>query len=340
MEFENLNSEEQLAKWEGRALDERPALPTGFPAIDQLLFRGGFQPGTFVILGGRTHTRKTGVALNMAATMLRNGVPVGFVGLDEPVPAYVAKLCSVLSGDQEDGRGGYGAEWLEEHWGEQESRKSRLAYRALTGKFNLTSGYRPTLLTLNKWVEACHERPRVVFIDYMSVLAREKYAGNDTSRIPKLAEDLKVWANEAQLVVIAIHQVGRESKATGKYYHGDTPMQLESLKYGGEEMADVVLGTYRPTNNPLGSMSYDDASTDFDDEFNEEKWLHAKRRVERFKDSTMMQVLKNRPSQKGLLLRGIELVAPGASMYQRQVRPADLEQHSEYEEEMNRASSQ
>lgn len=339
--MEGLTADEQLSVWEGRALDPRASLPTGFDAVDGKLFRGGLQPGLLVMLGGRTHTRKTGLMLNLIANFLRQGVPVGLVGLDEPTPAYVARLCSTLSvSDQSDGADGYDAEWLEENWGEKEAEAARRFYATKARGLTLSRGSRPTLETLSHWLDTALTRPRVIFIDYLQYLARGKFDGNDNTRIPRLAEELAVWTGDQDIITIALHQVGRESKSSGHYYHGDTPMQLESLRSGGEEAADVVLGTYRPALNPLGNMSADEAEADLGEDWNEDRWKKAADRVKRYEHSTFVQLLKNRPSQRGLLLRGVELFAPGASMFQRERTMDDLDEDQQmYEQERKREAA-
>jgi len=320
--------------WEGRAHDARPSYQTGIDFIDGKLFRWGFQPGTLVILGGRTHTRKTSVALNLIANMLSQGAAVGLVGLDETGPGYVAKLCSVLTGG---GEGSMDAEWLETHWKEPEAAAARAQYRLLTKRFSMTKGNRPTFHELNSWLDTApvtSARPEVVFIDYLALLARAKYSGSETNRIPQLAENLAVWAEEQQLVVIAIHQVSRQRTEKGTSHNGDRLMSLDQLKYGGEEMADVVLGTYRPALNFIGNLSEDDARAELGDNFKQDEYDRAVLRVQRYQDSTFLQLLKNRPSHKGLDIRGVELISNSASMFMK-VRPRD----SEDQEDRRAASS-
>src|SRR6266545_2717663 len=96
-DFSGIGVTEQLKSWEMRATDTRPAVGTGWPGIDSLLHRGGLSPGHLAVIAGRTHTRKTTVALNIVTNLLRADVPVGLVALDEPVASYVGKLASANS---------------------------------------------------------------------------------------------------------------------------------------------------------------------------------------------------------------------------------------------------
>src|ERR1043166_1803749 len=162
-DFEGVGPDDQLAELEARALDDRPVIKTGFPSLDRQLHRGGFQPGNMVLLGGRMHTRKTAVALNVVANLLRSDVPVGLLSLDESVAMYTSKLLSIVARKP--------SEWLEENW--KPALKYRREYRELAANLTMSKGIRPTIPDLTAWLveaEVERERPRVVVIDYTSLL--------------------------------------------------------------------------------------------------------------------------------------------------------------------------
>ncbi len=303
----------QLKTWEQRATDTRPRIRTGFPSMDAMLNRGGFAPGEFVIFGGRTRTRKTTTIMNMAAHMLSDGVKVGFVGLDEPVASYVAKFASVML-DEPHMR-------LEDDWHTDDVQQRLAEYKRLARNLVLSKGYRPTFPQLQRWVDASSmddDNPmRVLIIDYVSLLSRDKYAGAEVQRIPRLIEELQVFTNTNDLVTIALHQVGRMDEGSGGRYHGDTPMSLEGLKYGGEEVADVVMSTYRPALDPVGNLELEDAFAYFPESWKEEKvvdaWTRATERVIKYRTSTFLQLIKNRPGTE-TNEKGIRLESPSKSM--------------------------
>ena len=313
--FEGLGPDEQWAAWEERATDERERVATGFGSLDAMLAGRGLSPGTLVILGGRTHTRKTTVMMNLIANMLVQGVPVGLVGLDETPQSYVAKLASAISGVPHTE--------LEENWGSKVNAKVKAEYLELAQNLSITRGYRPDFHKLTGWLNTAEvtmaARPRVVFLDYVSLLTRDKYAGAENQRVSRLIEALQVWTNEQEIVTVALHQVGRMDEGTLMRYHGDTPMTLESLKYGGEEIADIVLGTFRPSLNPLGNMTEDQARMDLGDRFDYDSWTESVDRVRSQQDTTYLQLLKNRPGVH-LNHRGIALKSVGLSQ---QMRPVD-----------------
>lgn len=304
--FEGLSASQQRKRWEERATDTRPRVSSGFVQLDELLNRGGFSPGEVVVMGGRTHTRKSTVMLNMVERLLRMSLPVGLVGLDEPTPSYVAKLASVFTRKPHA--------YLEEHWGTEEVQEwLDTGYWPYVEKLSLTSGSRPGFEDLTAWLATCEvdvgERPRVVFIDYVSLLERNKYHGQDANRIPRVFEDLQVWAADEDISVVALHQVSR-----GGHHREHLPMRLEHLKYGGEEFADVVLATFRPALELLGNLSREQAELEMREDFDEEEYGNAVQRVRRYENSTFLQLLKNRPGTE-LSESGIELLSPTKSIY-------------------------
>lgn len=309
-----LTPQQAVKEWETRVLDPRPRVRTGYPSMDALLNRGGFAPGELVILAGRTRTRKTTVTLNIIANMLREGVKVGFVGLDEPPASYVAKLASVLVDVPHME--------LEDRWHDEDVRERLAEYKRLTSNFSITKGYRPDFGDLTKWLRMHEDFDdeggiQVVFLDYISLLTRDKYAGAEVQRISRLIEELQVWTSEQGVVTVALHQVGRMDEGSGGRYHGDTPMSLEGLKYGGEEIADVVMSTYRPSLDPVGNLDLEDAYAHFPQTWSQDKvveaWTLAKGRVKKYEYSTFVQLLKNRPGTE-VSTKGVELYSPTTAM--------------------------
>lgn len=305
----SLGATGMMNAWSERVHDTRPRVRTGWAALDDDLHRGGFAPGELVILGGRTHTRKTTVLLNIIANLLRAKVRVGFVALDETVAGYTGKLVSVLTGLTMDR--------LEEDWDEVKERRAE-AKATMAGRISLLKTPRPTFERLTNWFEdeAPYDLdeqgpPQVVFIDYLSLLARAKYSGQEVQRVQRLVEDLQVWTDSHGVVTIALHQVGRMDELSSRRYHGDKPMTLESLKFGGEEVADVVLGTYRPELDPIGNMKLDDALAQ---DITEDEHEEAAARVAAHKDVTFLQLLKNRPGVH-LNQKGVRLLSPSESLH-------------------------
>ncbi len=301
--FHGLTAAEQAAELHSVATDPRPRAASGIEPLDDLLNRRSFGAGELVILGGRMHTRKTGVACNIIVNMLKAGVPVGLCGLDESTASYVAKLASVMSGVPHTK--------LSEHWHQKETHRIREEYAELAKNLSVTTGYRPSMEQLTGWLEMAEvtgPRPRVVFIDYLALLQRAKYQKGNSERIQNLAEDLQVWTNEQGVTTVVLHQVGR-SDDTAKRYHGDSPMTPEQLMYGGEQAADIILSTFRPALEPVGNMTERQALAEG---FTTEEWETKRQLVEDYRDITMLQLTKNRPGVE-LKFRGLPLRSHGQS---------------------------
>lgn len=302
-------------------MDTRPRISAGFPQLDELLNRGGLGPGELIVLGGRTHTRKSTVMLNMTAKLLRSGVPVGFCGLDEPTASYIAKLASVFTRLPH--------RFLEDTWDDPHTQK-RLEedFWPHAAGLSVTEGHRPSFADLSVWLDMaevdCGARPRIVFVDYIALLGRDKYHGQDVTRIPRVFEELQVWTSTQDIVTVALHQVAR-----GGHGRDHLPMRLEHLKYGGEEFADIVFGTYRPALELLGNLTREQAELEMQDDFDEEKYEEAVGRAKRYEKSTFLQLLKNRPGTD-LLEAGIELLSPTKAMF---MEPAEHQPFTERGEE-------
>lgn len=304
MPLDGLTADEQWDVFKAVGTDSRPRVASGFSKLDQLLSRQSFGPGTFVILGGRMHTRKTAVAANLIVNMLKQGVPVGLMALDEATNSYVGKLASVMTQRPHTE--------IDDLWGTPAMDQVEKVYKQEAAKLSLTRGFRPSFDEMSAWMEnwstRMGERPRVVFIDYLALLERDKFHGKDATRIPRLCEELQVWTNENEVVTIALHQVGRQDD-TSKRYHGDKPMTAEQLMYGGEQQADIILATYRPANDPIGQLTQDEA---LDEGVDAAEWQRHADRVVAHKQDTFLQLLKNRPGTK-LDFRGVQLRSVGES---------------------------
>jgi KaiC/GvpD/RAD55 family RecA-like ATPase len=301
--FKGLGPAEQAAELLTVAQDPRPRAASGIEPLDDLLNRRSFGAGELVVLGGRMHTRKTGVVVNIIHNLLKADVPVGLVGLDESPAMYVAKLASVMSAKPHTD--------IAEFWGTKQMAKLQAEYAELATNLSVTKGYRPDFKALSGWLQLADvsgKRPRVVVIDYLALLARAQYQKGNAERIQNLAEDLQVWTNDEEVTTIVLHQVGRQGDNTARY-HGDTPMTPEQLMYGGEQVADIIISTYRPALNPVGNMSEKQALAEG---HTTEEWEQARELVEEHRDLTMLQLTKNRPGVE-LNFRGIKLQSAGRS---------------------------
>lgn len=293
--------------------DHRRAIPTGVGGIDSLLRRGGLLPGNLVLLGGRTGTRKTTLVCNMVVSMAEAGIPTALVGLDEQPWQYVVKLMSAWSGKSQ--------EWLEGRWDEEEGSALRKEWREFARRIHIFGGKRPAPDHLTAAMDLAalgkNESPAVVFVDYLKLMSRKgPYSYGDNSRIPQLVEELQLWSTEQRVAVVALHQLSRNDEhggGTNSRNNGHIPVTLSQLMWGGEDSADVVLGTYRPALNPVALMAFDVAKQVLGDRFDEEDYWAVRSVAEKYAHSTFVQVLKNRPGTK-TEERGIELLSVDDSL--------------------------
>jgi hypothetical protein len=246
----------------------------------------------------------------MVVHMLREGVPVGVVGLDESGSvSYVAKLLSAMSG--------VGTEHIEDEWPDD---PLIAEYAELAKNLVMFEGNRPTTDNLSEWLLECEVsigvRPQIVFIDYASLLDRDQWAGAEVQRVMRLMEDIKVWTKQSEVATVALHHIGRATEGVGLRNHGDSPMTADDLRYGGEEIADIVLGAYRPALNPLASMRFDVARQFKGEKYTEEDHMLVVQHAQRHEPYTFLQLLKNRPGRQPNrdARQGVPLRSIGESM--------------------------
>lgn len=269
--------------------------------------------------------------LNMMVSMAKADIPVGLVGLDEAPWLYVVKMLSVWTGRTQ--------EWVEERWDEPEGVEVREAWKAFArGKVHLYGGRRPAFVHLDQAMEfaslGSSRAPAVLFIDYLKLLTRDGAFGyGDNSRLPQLVEELQVWSTTNNVAVVLLHQLSRNDEYGGANSRnaGHIPVTLSQLMYGGEDSADLVLGTYRPAMNPMGLMSNFVAQEVLGDRFDMDVYLETQATVKREANSTYLQLLKNRPGTHREE-RGVELVSKGEclAMYEKEAEePSERENKAE-----------
>jgi hypothetical protein len=226
--------------------------------------------------------------------------------MDEAPYMYVSKIASALTGEPHVE--------LDDAWVLDRPRIDKLSPKYLLAATNLTmtKGHRPSLDELTEWLKMEGQRMggdiRVVFLDYLSLLERAAFSGKDATRIPQLCENLQVWTNQHELVTIVLHQVGRMDDNVTKRYHGSTPITPEQLMYGGEQQADIILGTYRPALDPIGMMAQEEATAQG---IALADWQFKRDRALAYGQDTMLQLIKNRPGvalePQGIRLRSVGL---------------------------------
>ena len=313
MSFGVLSVLEQLKHTDAWLNDPRGVLPSGFAELDSLLFRGGYGPGTLCILGGRMHTRKTTVVLNMISRWLKANRTVLLVGLDETNPSYTLKLMSAMYNVPH--------ERIAEEWNDRLGSDLRERYAENAQLFVETHGFRPDTDMLDAALEEAGSvsgrKPDVVVVDYLTQMKKGQY-GSAYQKTMDLVENIKTWTNENEVVTLALAQVGRDGGAGGiTSNEGHIPLAATDIRQGGEEDADIVFGTYRPALDPIGNLPFDEALELMPEGWKDDKKLSyyqkCSDRVAQYQNATFLQLLKNRPGTK-LDKKGMVLVSQGEAM--------------------------
>lgn len=92
--------------------------------------------------------------------------------------------------------------------------------------------------TLKEYEEVMGEKPALVVIDYMELVAA--VSGGDTiENVTSVAQILKGWAKQEDISCVLLHQTNKSLR------HGDAPDE-DSARYGGFTEADIVIGVWRP----------------------------------------------------------------------------------------------
>lgn len=192
--------------WSGKTVF--PKVSTGYPDLDAL-FDGGFDTGSFSVIGAATGHGKTASIVNMAALMAKLGTKVVFISLEESYRDVSMRLLTSQSGvprkhliekklitDEEKNR------VFAVHTELASIPENTLQF-ACGGK---TAGEIVDLIRLH------HERDgsRVFFIDYMQRIQME--GENRTAEVARFALALGEIARELELVIIGTSQLKREGR--------------------------------------------------------------------------------------------------------------------------------
>ncbi|MCS7203090.1 MAG: replicative DNA helicase [Thermodesulfovibrio sp.] len=213
-------------------------VPSGFKDLDELT--SGFQPGDFIIIGGRPGMGKTAFALNIAQHVgVELGEPVAFFSLEMAKEQIAVRLLSSLAMINASAlRKGFISkrDWerltdaalkLSEApiYIDDSSQMSVLEVRAKARRLRLEKG-----------------KLALIIIDYLQLLrSRTAYEVRE-QEISEISRSLKALAKELKVPVIALSQLNRSVEKSG-----DKRPTLANLRESGaiEQDADVIIFLYR-----------------------------------------------------------------------------------------------
>jgi replicative DNA helicase len=229
---------EELTHW---ATSDIPRVPLGYEFFDRRT-SGGIAPGEVAIMLARTSVGKTWFAINAVAN--NPEVPVMFFSL-EMHGRYILQRLAAVYGD-------VGTEHIE----------ATLRRRGNANVIDRTVEEFPLLQLadepglglgdmsdeLAEYEKTIGMRPVFVVIDYVELV--RTFGMSQQENVDRVTWQLKNFAREEDVAVLALHQVKRGESKRGVQNQGHMPLTMTDARFGGEMAADYMLGMYRPAMDP------------------------------------------------------------------------------------------
>lgn len=211
--------------------------------------RGGIDPGRFMLVAARPGVGKTTHILNMMAEALSQDYLVAFASLETTSRDLMVKMLSTMAYADNDKI----SKWAEsgplendgtfesDEWNNIQSAMESLQVAPFYTMFasDIPFGVDSIISNTYKAMQQYPGKPAVLFVDFIQILSNGSFdthkALNDISR------KLKIFAMEANVVVVAVSQLNREG--------ADQPPVIHHLRGSGglEENADLVVLLDRPS---------------------------------------------------------------------------------------------
>lgn len=226
------------------ALDEasKPGvrIMTGLKSLDDTL--GGFRPGKFYILAGRSSMGKTALGASIARRAAANGFASAFVSIEMPAQEVAARLLSEQSGVPY-----FDILRNRVHPSDQERVVDALGdIDRIPLNIYDTPGLTPSGLRsiLRRWkfgLEQSEQRLGVVVVDFLQLLRAEQ-GTSAYEKATEIAKALQSLARALEVPIIALSQLARDSEK-----EKDKRPAIRHLRDSGaiEEAADAIMLVYR-----------------------------------------------------------------------------------------------
>lgn len=209
--------------------------PWGIPSLD--VITEGPAPGEVFTIMGRSFSGKSIVATNIMANNQDKGSM--FFSLEMPARQAVQRLYATWSG-------------VDHQVVQSQVRANSLPHVLDTMGEDMVKHViidRPAL-TLGDMSVFCQryedmfgERPPVVIIDYLELIAGGKASGDGWQKTEAIAGALKDWAKEEEMPVFVLHQTNRNEKEWD-------PPTADSARGAGFTESDVMVGMWNPWRDP------------------------------------------------------------------------------------------
>lgn len=230
----------QLLTFVDNFLDDKPKqfIKTGLSNIDAQIY--GFEPTQFITIGARPGAGKTAIALNMMYNMARNGYPVTFFSLETTDQNILNRLVSSTS-NVEGNKINFKNDLSDKEVTNVMNAIDRINKLENTG-FQIIDKGHVTINDVKKVAKEKHEKPQIIFIDYLQLLKVDKPQKDRRLEIDDISRNLKLIAKENNCVIVALVQLNR-----GVENRQDKRPGLADIKEssGIEQDSNMVMFLYR-----------------------------------------------------------------------------------------------
>lgn len=230
----------QLLTFVDNFLDDKPKqfIKTGLNNIDAQIY--GFEPTQFITIGARPGAGKTAIALNMMYNMARNGYPVTFFSLETTDQNILNRLVSSTS-NVEGNKINFKNDLSDKEVTNVMNAIDRINKLENTG-FQIIDKGHVTINDVKKVAKEKHEKPQIIFIDYLQLLKVDKPQKDRRLEIDDISRNLKLIAKENNCVIVALVQLNR-----GVENRQDKRPGLADIKEssGIEQDSNMVMFLYR-----------------------------------------------------------------------------------------------
>ena len=219
------------------ATSDQPRIPIGYEIMDSRT-DGGAAYGELVLFTARSQVGKTVFACNVINN--NAGTPTVFFSL-EMHGRYIGERLACIHTNTPTTE-------IRRHF--RETGGSPAMELTVQDFPNLSIVDKPGIslrdmhVALQEAADDWGERPKLVVVDFLELMGGNP-ALEAVSAVDKMAQKVKNFAREEDVVLLCLHQVGR-----GAGGEGHMPLSLTSGRYGGEVSADYVLGAFRPCLAP------------------------------------------------------------------------------------------
>ena len=191
---------------EGR---ENPGIMTGLHVFDRLY---GFGLGDLVIVAGESSHGKSTLATSLARNIAGNGVPVCYYSLEMSKEQLTARIMARDIGRSSSRimREAPTKEEFDQYW----LRVSKIADLPIYFDERSKTSFEKICLSIRRMVK--RHGVRVVFIDYLQILANGGRLDSREQLIGDMARSLKILAVELKICIVALSQMNRSKEDKGQ----------------------------------------------------------------------------------------------------------------------------